>query len=42
MPRAREVDVPVGDVVLRDPAGGAVPLSSLTGVLVVVLMRHRH
>ncbi len=42
MPRAREVDVPVGDIVLRDPAGEAVALSSLTGVLVVVLMRHRH
>lgn len=42
MPLAEQVSIPVGDIVLVDTAGQRVPLASLTGVHVLVLMRHRH
>ncbi len=42
MPRAQSVHIDVSDIVLSDAEGGAVPLASLTGVHVLVLMRHRH
>lgn len=42
MPNAQHVNIPVGDLVLDDAAGQPVPLGSLAGVRLLVLMRHRH
>lgn len=42
MAERMDVQVPVGDLDLTAPGGGSRPLSALTGVFAVVLLRHRH
>ncbi len=43
MPRYQSVAIPLSGIVVTDVVGGAaVDLGDLTGVHVVVLMRHRH
>lgn len=42
MPAPLSVAIDIADITLTDPHGGDVPLSELTGVSVLVLMRHRH
>ncbi len=42
MPSAERVDVDVSKLTLVDPEGRDVSLSTLTGVHVLVLLRHRH
>jgi hypothetical protein len=42
MPHPRHVVVDVRDLTLHDAAGGEVPLGSLPGVRLLVLLRHRH
>lgn len=41
-PRAEAVRIDVSDVVLAQAGGAPVHLGTLTGVRVVVLLRHRH
>lgn len=42
MPTIETTTIDVSDVVLNDPNQQPVPLATLTGVTVLVLMRHRH
>jgi len=42
MPAAEHVAIPIHDLTLHDPAARPMPLAALTGVQVVVLLRHRH
>lgn len=42
MTQVQNTDVDVSDLGVVDPAGHAVPLRSLPGVQLLVLMRHRH
>ena len=42
MPARETVHVDVTGVALTDPAGDRVKLARLSGVQVLVLMRHRH
>lgn len=42
MPMREQVNVDVAGLVLVDPEGHDVALSTLAGVQVVVLLRHRH
>lgn len=42
MPQRDDVSIDVGDLFLQAPDGTSMRLSSLTGVQLVVLWRHRH
>ena len=42
MPAAEQVAIDVSDVMLTEPGGKALALGALTGVHVLVLLRHRH
>ncbi len=42
MPRGEHVDIDIADISLADPAGGQLSAATLTGVHILVLMRHRH
>lgn len=42
MPRPQHVSVDLTELTVYDPSGRQVRLGELTGVRVVVLLRHRH
>jgi hypothetical protein len=42
MPDRENVSIDVRDITLRDAADEPVPLGSLAGVQLLVLLRHRH
>jgi hypothetical protein len=42
VPRLEHTDIDIADLSLADPAGGRLSAATLTGVHILVLMRHRH